>query len=273
MAEKNEKIQEYIKKEILQSGFPLEIKIATILDKNGWKIIPHLIYPNDSKTGQYQEIDVHATKPMRNYVDNIQNVLVIECKKQESKPWVFFEQDLPNKEVFTINVSPEDVNYLWIENNFFHQHHYFNNNPCSYHLPCFIKRHNKGGEKKDNADEREEAEKSSGDVTLKAINQVLDGLIFSMKMEIERFQQLAQKRISFLYPVIVFDGRLFSAKLLPNGEIETKERESLQLKVSRALKETLILPYSKDREAVMSVKSYIIDIVHKDHFEEYIKKF
>jgi hypothetical protein len=260
MSEAKENIEDYIKKEISKSGFPLEISIATILAKHGWLVIPHLIYPVGDNG--FQELDIHATKNTK--IEGLQNILVVECKKQESKPWVFFEQDSLNKNVFTLNMSPINIYYAKIETSFFPRHHYYGKKPCAYHFPCFVKRR---GE----TESGDVQGQGGGDVILKAINQVLDSLIFSWEMETERYVKLKNKIVSVLYPIIVFQGKLFSAQVLPDGEIRTNEAKFLQLRVSRALKELTTFRYSETNSLVVSVKDFIIDVVHQDYFEEYLK--
>lgn len=259
MSESKEKLSDYIKKEIIQSGFPLEITVATILDKHKWQVVPHLIYNNSEKSDKYQELDIHATKTMTSHKSkNIKSILAIECKKQETKPWVFFQQEKPNTNVFTLNMSPLNIYYHWVETHFFHKHYYFNKKPCSYHLPCYVRhRTKKGDEENTDIPPKNESEQGGGDVILKAINQALDGLMYSWFMETERYEKLKVKHISFIYPIIVFDGKLFSATVHSSGEIETTESKFLQLKVSRAFTELTTFNYSPQSRRGFTIKDYI----------------
>lgn len=246
-------LEEYVKEEIAKSGFPLEIFVATVLEKHGWDVVPHLIYP--VKESGFQELDVHAKKA-HSKVSDTQDILIIECKKQEKKPWIFFEQDKPTEDVLTLNLSPYDYTYGWYEENQFKSHFYYNAKPCSYHFPSF---QSKGGH--------------DGDVILKAINQVLDALIYWWETEMELFEKVAKKRVSLLYPVIVLDGKLFSARISSDGNISLNQSNHLQLRVARALREPLTLRFSQSSSIVLSIKNFIIDIIEKDFFESYLNNF
>lgn len=245
-----EEIKEYIKKEIAKSGFPLEIKIATLLDQHAWAVLPHLIYP--AEKDKNQELDIYATKDMKQIKDGT-HVLVIECKKQENKPWIFFEQNKLNTDVFSLNISPLTL-YGHLESSFMKNHYYCRQKPCAYHFPAFIK-----GDKPD--------------VILDAINQVSNALLYCWGMEMSLFEKLMHKRISLLYPIIVLDGQLFSAKVGSEGEIDIKASEHLQLKVSRALEEPLKIRYIGEKSIVLSVKYFIIDIVQKSYFKTFLENF
>jgi hypothetical protein len=58
--ESKDDLKEYIKKQIAKSGFPLEIKIATLLNEKGWSVLPHLRYPIKGKADR--ELDIQAKK-------------------------------------------------------------------------------------------------------------------------------------------------------------------------------------------------------------------
>jgi hypothetical protein len=115
-------------------------------------------------------------------------------------------------------------------------------------------------------------EKGSPDPIHEAIDQVIAALFYCWDMELEMFEQLAHKKFSLLYPVIVLDGQLFSAHVEPSGNIELKESNHLQLKVLKALKEPLILD-GIENSRVLSYKPIIIDIVCKEYFEKYLEYY
>jgi hypothetical protein len=257
MGETGRDLKEYIKKEIAKSGFPLETKAAAILNSKGWSVLPHLIYPTESHGAQeYRETDIQATKTseVQRASDNLvvtHQILVIECKKQEEKPWVFFEQDSPNTDIFTLNISP--LRCYGIMENFFRSHYYYGRKPCAYHFPSFVS-------------------KGEPDQILKAINQVVDATIYTLSMEIDLFEKLIIKRISFIYPIILLDGKLFSAKVQNNGDIQVNEAQYLQLKVSRALSNPEKMEF-QGGNIMLSIKYFIIDIVQKDYFPEFLERF
>jgi len=245
MKDSRKDVKEYIESEIQKSGFPLEIKSSMILAKFGWNVSPHVMFFNQKKQRD-SEIDIVAIKTLMPAIPKILvNVLVVECKKQEKKPWVFFEQDQKNTLVTTICAKPKEA-YVYLQEHF-KDHYYYNQKPCQFHFPSFVK----SGEP---------------DVIAKAINQVLDGLVFSSE------QQVYLEEINwFYYPVIILDGRLFSAHVEPTGKIEITESKYLQLKVMRGLEEPEEIKVDGIRTIVSATKSYIIDIVKIDYLEGFLK--
>jgi hypothetical protein len=74
-----------IKDGIKKSGFPLELKIGSILEKNKWHYSIGNIY-EDFETGKYRESDIAADKT----VNGIAISLFVECKKSTEKQIVLY---------------------------------------------------------------------------------------------------------------------------------------------------------------------------------------
>jgi len=154
-----EDIEKFISEQIKKSGFPLEAYSCMILDKKGWDITPHLLFYNDSKQC-YNEIDVFASKAslrkgFRGGKFLKREILIIECKKQEKRPWIFFEGDEPNEDSSSLYIVPSNP-YL-ISKASFKNHYYYKQKPCGYHFPCFVKQ-------------------GKPDVILDAVNHVIDSI-------------------------------------------------------------------------------------------------
>ena len=111
-------------------------------------------------------------------------------------------------------------------------------------------------------------ESGKPDVILEAINQVLDALVFVSQQEIE-----PEVSPWFYYPVIVLDGRLFSARVESNESIAVTESSYLQLRVVRGLKKAERIRVEDSRIISTNTKSYIIDIVRRDSLEEFLRNF
>ncbi len=87
-------LEEKIKKELLKSGFPLQIFCQRCLLGKKWGMSgsEHMIFDDESK----KEIDTHGYfqeelgKNTTIFYD-----LHIECKKNRDNPWVFFKTELP----------------------------------------------------------------------------------------------------------------------------------------------------------------------------------
>jgi hypothetical protein len=247
MSQSIDDLKKYIKNEISKSGFPLEIKVAAILSQKGWNVKPHILYPSEGKD---KEMDIKATK-IHPTKKKCKNMLIVECKKQESKPWIFFEQNEVNKDIFSLNASPFHLYDKLTD--YFEKTHYSKQKPCSYHFPSFVERNCKS------------------DPILEAVNQVIDALFYSHNIELELYEKL-ERNFTFLYPIIVLDGKLFSARIEPDGNIELTESSHLQLKVLKGFKDPFTFR-SGTVNYIKSMKPYIIDIVLKDYFSEFLTVF
>lgn len=87
---------EFIKEEIEKSGFPLEIEMASILEKDGWEVLPSSYYL-DKDEKKWREIDIKAYKSIDQSSDSksiepyhLSLALIIECKMSKKYAWVFF---------------------------------------------------------------------------------------------------------------------------------------------------------------------------------------
>lgn len=98
---------EYIAEEIRESGFPLEIEIAEVLEAHGWEVIPSTFY-YDYDNDEFKEIDLLAYKSVAKSVKDSPNYpyaitmgLIIECKKRQDIAWIFFPRPR----------DPNDIDY------------------------------------------------------------------------------------------------------------------------------------------------------------------
>ena len=86
----------FITEEIERSGFPFEMRVASILTENKWKVLPSSPYLDEDE-GQWREIDLKACKSTDRTQDgrgimpySVSIGLIIECKKTDKFAWVFF---------------------------------------------------------------------------------------------------------------------------------------------------------------------------------------
>lgn len=93
---RNNDLKKRITKDLLKSGFPLEVFVSNILNNEIWQVdtSPLYIDPDDHVT---RELDIYALKiynkePRESVTDNISafSHLIIQCKKS-NKPWIFFD--------------------------------------------------------------------------------------------------------------------------------------------------------------------------------------
>ena len=88
-----------IKKEIMKSGFPLEIFIIDICSKKNTGRMPNQRYTYE---GKLKEIDLHAFFEDTEFESKsnpqlTSSNLIIECKKSKEKPWIFFSSSMFKK--------------------------------------------------------------------------------------------------------------------------------------------------------------------------------
>jgi len=249
-----EDIQEKIIQELKNSGFPLEIQVSIKLNENGWHVRPTLDY-YDSNIDDYREADIIAYKNMGN--ENIFNILVIECKKSAIKPWVFIRQE-------RVGMLSENLNIVYSPNHYaiFNNlestmkfHHYSKAPVCTYYIVPFTN------------DENSKLSKA----IFHAKNQVLSALTHLFKQRVEMFQGNFQHK-TFFYPIIVFDGDLYSA-IINENNIELIKENHILLSVERELSKKREIRLSENTSRYQEYKPYLIDIVKKECFEEYLKNF
>src|SRR3990172_11885099 len=74
---------------IQTQGYPLEMKVANLLQRSGFLVIQSDYY-KETETGVSREIDIIAylQKEIEKYLIRIE--LIIECKMSQDKPFVFF---------------------------------------------------------------------------------------------------------------------------------------------------------------------------------------
>jgi hypothetical protein len=248
-------INEQIIKELKKSGFPLEIFVSIKLNESGWVVRPTLDY-FDPNIDDYREADIIAYKNLS--AKKIFNILVIECKKSDSKPWVFIRQKRDGNLSENLNIlcSPSNsAMYNSLESTM--QFHHYSKTPiCTYYIVPFTNGENSKLSK----------------AIFHGKNQVISALnhLFEQRSEMYRGNTMISK--TFFYPIIVFDGDLYSAKINEDNIALTKENH-LILSVERELSKKREIRLGENTYRNQEYKPYFIDIVKKEYFEEYLKNF
>lgn len=238
-----------IKKEIEQSGFPLELYVINTCSKKNTGRLPNIRYTHE---GNLREIDLYAffeeidLDPKGG--ENLQHTttaMIIECKKSKDKPWVFFSSSMyQSKDVssFTKYVSDFDM--------------YFNREK-TYSLIGQIYKNLSVYHYKDERIPRcityFEAFKNPSipSEIYKAIDSVLSFLFYMRELRINRCNEF-NFYTEFFFPIIVFDGHLFEA-IAEGNEINVKEQNHIQLRTD----------YNEE--------IFIIDFVKKEYFEKFFE--
>ena len=225
---------ERIKEDIKKSGFPLEIEVSKVLKRHEWRVLNQQYYfDQDEKKGR--TIDILAYITDHSEVGDYKPFhvsLIIECKSS-STPWVFWTTH-KDKEMFSFpsmvvkhwarprGITAERKMYddwlKWMP----HSHIYSSDLDSVALIPY------------------EPFKKGKGREIFEASNQVVKALSFEL-MRHKKFALLmpALHPLFIIYPVIVFDGRLFELRV-ENGDLGLLPVEYLQYWTSTPREDFLI---------------------------------
>jgi hypothetical protein len=247
-------LKSYLRREISATGFPLEIEISSILDRD-WIVYNNDPYVDEDKT---REIDIFAVHPSSLFTEEqkrrdifiLTSNLVIECKKATTHAWVFFtrprpsdwEPGLPGGHSFDFLEAFSHGKQSFLDEIRFPKTHYDTFPRVAYN--CV--------EVKLTKDIRAETKE-----IFEAQNQLWKCLTYDCKCLREELEKDRSSRFIALYfPAIVLDGDLFEA---------TGSSRSVRL----TERHHMLLSFSRRSRALGSVKDFLVDIVRKDNFREY----
>lgn len=229
-----EGLKEKIVEEIIKSGYPLEYFCINTLLTIDWTVFSdkQYILPN----GDYREIDIHATNQFsdRRMIKDVFSSLIIECKKNHNKPWVFFKDPhTPLRYLnFLTNIDSNNFSSS-LKINFIlggDKHHFVSSHDVSSsYLVAFTKT---------NAKENRQI--------YEAITKVIECFKFNKKQK-EQFIR-RDKYFEIVYLVVVFDGQMFLAFI--NGNNVTLEERN-----------HIIVPINYSE--ILQSHNYTIDVVKR----------
>ena len=114
--EPQSELKEKIRKEIENSGFPLELYVLGICSTKNTGRLPNTRYIHENKLREldlrafFENIEVDSRKNLQHTVTS----MIIECKKSKDRPWVFFSShDYQSPDVLSfIKYNSEFDNYF-----------------------------------------------------------------------------------------------------------------------------------------------------------------
>jgi len=263
--------KEFIIEEIEKSGYPLELYVSGILKDQDWSIFPNQFY-FDKDSGKGREFDIRAEKEY--IIDELDSLLtirlLIECKKIPGNAWVFFEgpqiQNTPIASFPTIvtildalGINSEDATNKIVLPLLFEKLHYDKGFFASGYKEIVL--------------DRKQSKKSDisniwdSEITLiKTIPSEIQDCLSDelMVSQIDDFKtdgfdswhsSGASQRIYFLYPLIVFQGDIYSTSF-PLSEENLIETDYICL--------------SRDYKSAEYEFDGAIDILKKEYFEKYL---
>lgn len=266
--EKKDSLEDFLLRKVRESGYPLEIEVSSLLDKN--YSVYNTAYYFDVETQQNRDIDIHAfyNDPREDYYEkrlaplSVRTDLAIECKKSETHAWVFFTRPFEG-------FNDPFITGLLLEGQFkssvprTEDHHA----GCfDYWFPKLL--HSSHHSKFERiAIAYDEVKKKKDGSNRKEIFEAVQQLVKFTRYEIhESFLRRAKvpyvtpkHELIFLFvPILVFDGDMFDVTV-EQGEPKLERQNHILLATSQGS------PYCKEPEG------YIIDVVHRTYFKEFMK--
>lgn len=244
---------EHLKKEIMKTGYPLEIEISSILDR-GWTVLNTDSY-FDRDEGKLRDIDIRADRYEEAFPLFLSTSLVIECKKDESFAWVFFTrpfdfgqeyvngQYLDELQIGCKSSRPTQLRELVLGKSEFHYENFKRVAVAYDAFPIKPKKSSYEQKKREIFEAQNQLKKYICSTNEQTMKEKYDGLF----------------RFDFYFPCIVFQGQMYEAQL-DRGKVElTPKRHILlttQYRPSYSIWEQL----------------YLIDVVNRTHFRTYLGK-
>lgn len=230
-------LEEKIKKELLKSGFPLQIFCQRCLLRNKWGMSgsEHMIFDDESK----KEIDTHGYfQKELNKNTTIFYILHVECKKNHDNPWVFFKEEYPEIHLLIEYENIAFKNHA-IEIPYRIEGLHFHHTPVSSIYTM--------------------AFQSKGNQIHEAISSVLSSYQFDIEFSRKhrRARKPKYKVISVNFLIILLDGKLYLATVEKDDSINLAEKKHI-IYYHREVK------YPRFRH-------YNIEVVTKDYFPNYLR--
>lgn len=230
-----------VKKWLDQGGYPLEMRIAQKLERRGL-MVRQSDYFQDPRTEVYREIDV--TTSIMNRIANVALTInfVIECKRNDGKPFVIFTSENPSNAAKQVNDMFGVIYSMIATKGFARLANKLLGKVVNKEIPLFIAPENVGyfvttafrGKMKFDTDpnraqpSREEQKEDSKDLAFEALLGVMAAANASIR-HIEANPTPEGFNISFAQlsiPIVVASGKLCVAHLDEHGETVVREVDS-----------------------------------------------
>lgn len=255
MTKENDNLQSNILQELNKTGFPTEVICADVMQKNGWGVLHSPSYWDETEKIS-REFDLRAFRNWKYTTEggefHIGVYLITECKKSE-KPWVFFStpESYNTRVSQFIKAVDKSIfpNYYRSDSQISDDvlkrtHHYFQRPELArtFYEPF------KGQEKTD-----------SSQMIYSAIMSSVKATLFHLR------DRKNDNSTSIYYPVIVFNGNMYTAKVKSLDNIELLPSEHVQLSFN------YMLPKSVERSSIWEQQErFIIDVVHYEYLENFL---
>lgn len=241
----------------MQTGYPLEIEVSSLLDelKDWWVTNTDTFFDRDGN--KTRDIDISATywTPEKLCPLTLGLTLAIECKKNEKFAWVFFTrpfkfdydaidgQYIDELQIRCRSTKPTQLREIVLEKS---RLHYKKLRRVAVSFDEFVTNVKK-----------KEYERKKREI-FEATNQLKKYITYTNEQTLkERFEDVYRFHVHF--PCIVFDGEMYEA-IIAEGDINIKKKKHL-----------ILATQYKPSYSVWE-QNFLIDVIHKDHFKEYLPK-
>ena len=256
-------LEDRIRDDLIKSGFPLELEISNLLEENNWNFFPNE-YIVDQETDVQYEMDIRAVNSqfsktndekfeMRSFLH-----LIIECKKCEKHPWVFFireRQEFENTSNLIRHAHNFGINkpYRIESQNSVSDQVFFSKNIDYSRLNLF------SGNEKSTSYCQAFRKPSMENQIYFAVRSVLRSFEFLSGRQKESLSKGRWTQLSLhtYIPVIVVDDNLFEARM-SNGKLEIQESSHIPL----------IFNIHNNHEKYLD--QIMINVVKLDYFNQFL---
>jgi len=255
LSKNNDSLEDHLVSELLKTGYPFEIEICGLLDRD-WLVFNNDPYLDEDE-GKTREIDIlamHNSEADQYLIEPkspffMATDLAVECKKTDTHAWIFFTRQKATPPGFG---SGQTLDFLEVfskgKKNFFEPSdlpklHYDSFNRIA-HTYTEVKLQGEASQKSE---------------IFEASNQLTKYAAYFMHDWNERISNDVSRRdIIFLFVAIAFEGKLYEA-IVERGALSLHSRDNILLAVARR---------SKVKEGF---SYYLIDVVTKNHFHKYLE--
>jgi hypothetical protein len=246
---------EHLRRALMKTGYPLEIEVSSVLDKD-WEGVINTDTYYDRDESKLRDIDILAYKNLAIKTQPLLSTFVslaVECKKDENFAWVFFSRPL--------KFSFEDIDGQYVDQTQMASNNFENLQvmemilgKCPLHYENMKRKavtydavYIKGNKNSYEGKKRE---------IFEAQNQLKKYIDYSIE-QLTKADLRGGHVIQNYFPCIVFDGRMYEA-IVESGDLSLRESDHLVLATSY-----------KSQYSVWE-RNLLIDIVRKNYLETYL---
>jgi hypothetical protein len=250
-------LEEKIIEELERTGYPTEIVAASLMQRRGWYVGHNPSYLDDADQ-RSREYDIYAYRAWDASVDRrkytVGVYLLAECKKSE-KPWVFFTTPEPHLHMHLASLIKSRHTAPWIlwtaraadppllsDDDLKQRHHYFRatERARTYHEPF-----------------KSQAASGQAQMIYAAVFSAIKAVLFHSR------QAAFDGFLGLYYPVIIFSGDMFEARVDDAKNISINSTEYVQLA------HHYIIPESGGMRMEERQQEFVVDVVHERYIERY----